>query len=127
MLVAIATAPQIPIADRAVELTPAETATSSGKAYTLTAVDSLGATLASTVADVGYTDTWLADGEVTLGERAYTVRVDGDSARPTVAIHEEAARTSVSGTPWRRLPTLPSSIAILSSIGWNQTESHAGF
>ena len=55
-LVATATAPQITIAEPAVELTSGETATIGGQAYTLTAVEDAGATLASTVADALYTD-----------------------------------------------------------------------
>ena len=56
-LVATAVAPQITIADPAVELTTGETATVGGQAYTLSAVEDAGATLASTVADARYTDT----------------------------------------------------------------------
>ena len=56
-LVATAVAPQITIADPAVEITAGETATIGGQAYTLVAVDAAGATLASTVADARTTDT----------------------------------------------------------------------
>ena len=55
-LVATATAPQITIADPAVELTSGETATIGGQAYTLSAVDVAGATLASTVPDALHRD-----------------------------------------------------------------------
>ena len=89
-LVATAAAPQITIADPAVELTAGDTATVGGQAYTLSAVDAAGATLESTEADARYTETWAADGEVTLGGQAYTVGVDGDRARLTAVVDEEA-------------------------------------
>ena len=82
--------PQITIADPADDLKAGETATIGGQAYTLTAVDTAGAPLESTEAVARYTDTWPADGELTLGEKAYTIRVDGEMARLTAFVDEEA-------------------------------------